>query len=137
MVNLTSGTPTMGGINGFSITPRKLLTLWGENGASWDASNIEPKVSIIGATEYELIIDLRENVNDAFYDIDVIRLGLNRRGVGTSSSARPTYEVYFSSDNINWVKVANLTSPASMPNTGENGWYNATVSYTQTLPLNI
>jgi len=137
LVNLTSGTPTMGGINGFSITPRKLLTLWGENGASWDASNIEPKVSIIGATEYELIIDLRENVNDAFYDIDVIRLGLNRRGVGTSSSARPTYEVYFSSDNINWVKVANLTSPASMPNTGENGWYNATVSYTQTLPLNI
>lgn len=119
-------------INGYTVYPRNSLTIGYSQTASWSASGAEPRATAVGNTAFELVWDL----GTPRYDIDIIGLRGNRAGGITSTATKPTYEVYFSSDNVNWTKVANV-SFGTMSNTGVNGWYAASVSPTVSLPLNI
>jgi hypothetical protein len=103
------------------------------NAGSWAVAGWEPRAVTTGNTSFEWVIDLGQ----PRYDITYLSFRGNRNGVGTSTSTRPTYEVYFSSDNVNWTKVANLSHSSSMTNSGQNGWYSGNITMTQTLPLSI
>lgn len=101
------------------------------------ATGLYPKRSTIagtGVTEWEMVWDL----GTQYYDIANVGLRLNRKTFTnlTSTSTKPSYEIYFSSNGTTWTKVANITAPTM---TNQNYWYLANVSYPAgiTLPLNI
>lgn len=117
----------------WSISYSTKMTGGYNQSGSWYVAGWEPRAVATGNTGFEIVFDL----GTPRYDIKTLSFRGNRSGVGTSTSTKPTYEVYFSSDNVNWTKVANLTHNASMTNSGQNGWYSGNVSYTQSLPLSI
>lgn len=128
-LNLTSSTPFLGTL-GINLYPRNTLCGGVGFGNSWYVAGAEPRATVIGNTGFEVVFDLGQ----ARYDIKTLGLSGNRNNGIASGATKPTYEVYFSSDNINWTKVANV-SFASMTNALT--WYTASVSYTATLPLSI
>lgn len=119
-------------LDSYNVYPKNSLTIGYNQAGSWSASGAEPRATATGNTGFELVWDL----GTPRYDIKTIGLRGNRAGGIASGATKPTYEVYFSSDNINWTKVANV-SFGTMTNTGQNGWYSASVSTTVTLPLSI
>jgi PKD repeat protein len=132
-ITITNGYPASGTMNGYEVYPNNRFTIGYNNQNSWSGSGARPMATVNGTTGWEIVWDLGE----AYYDIDNISAVFNRAGVGTSTSTRPTYEVYFSSNNSTWTKVGNLSTPGSMPNSGYDGWYSSTMTETVTLPLNI
>lgn len=118
-------------LNGLYITNRTNLTSGRGSGNSWYVIGFEPRALAAGNTSWEIVFDL----GTPRYDIKTLSLAGCRNYVGTSTSTKPTYEVYFSSDNINWTKVANVSHAASMPYV--NSWHQTSISYVQSLPLSI
>ena len=120
-------------LNGYTLYKNTKMTGgYSQSSGGWYVAGYEPRATAIGNTSFELIYDL----GYSYKDIKTIAFRGNRNNVGTSTSTKPSYEVYFSSDNVNWTKVANM-SFSSMTNSGTNGWYSASISYTASLPLSI
>jgi PKD repeat protein len=135
----TASSPSLGSLNGIAVFPRNSLTV-GYSQTSWDASGLYPMRTNIGdsgTTEWEMVFDL----TTPRYDIYSIGFRVNRSNLlgQTSTNAKPSYEIYFSSDNINWIKVANATVPSTMSNSGTNGWYSVNINTVSgvNLPLDI
>jgi PKD repeat protein len=133
------GTIAPDGVSGsYNIYPTNAITVGISNSTGgWNAAGIYPRRETIagtGITEWEMIFDLQT----PRYDISSLSLAFNRGNSTnlTSTSAKPSYEVYFSSNGTTWTKVANITV-GSMPNSGPNGWYTSNASLTTGLPLNL
>jgi hypothetical protein len=122
--------PYLGDSGGYAVYPSVILTTPLGTGTTYYTAGVEPR-NAAGTTQWDIMIDLGTNV----YDIKTIKLFFNRNNLGTSTGTRPTYRIEFSSDNVNWTHVANISTPSSM--SGATTWYQGTTSNVASLPLNL